>query len=355
MPGHALAGASIPAGMVEPGWEDHFRSAIFKIAETDFEDGLKMLDAYIAKFPRKPEGYFFYAAGVQEKIQKLNNLADLERFKKYAGECRKICKDNLAKKPGDTVSRMYLGAVNGYAGLLEARQRNLFRAFMDAVEAKGDLERAMAERPDLADVQFGLGMVYYFASRKGAEEGGAVAWVITKFITQGRDMRKEALEMIRRPVEAGTLSEDYARAALMWISLYEKKYDRARELAEYISKKFTRDAGSRWVKGRLAYLNGDYAEARRMFSESQEILRKRGVAMSRYKDLEIAIKFTEMRQSMDRRQWDGAEDIRRAIDDWLSGEPKISMEYQDEKNLLGYWRSEADNARKSMTFVTGGK
>ncbi|MBI4666467.1 MAG: hypothetical protein HY751_08670 [Nitrospinae bacterium] len=344
---------ALPPDMVAKGWEDRIRLAIVKISNTDFEDGLKIIDEYIKANPGRGDGYFYYAAGVQEKIQKLNDLSDLKRFSNHSNTGIEILERALAKNPNDTISRMYLGAMYGYMGLLEARQRNMLQAFMDAVEAKKNLERAMAERPDIPDIYFGLGMIYYFASRKSAEEGGMTAWVITKFITNGRDMRKEGVEMIRRAVEGKSLSEDYARAALMWISLYEKNYPRARDLGEYIAVKFPRDAGSRWVLGRVALVYKDCSTAQHNFSGAMDILKKRGVPDGNYRDVGVALQFAELCEGMERQQWEFSEKTLMRIDDWLKNDKKITLEYQDEKNLLSQWRKDVDVARKSMRFIRG--
>ena len=272
---------AIPPGMVEKGWDDVIVQGMAKVSNTDYEDGLKLFDDYIKAFPQNAEGYFYYAVALQEKIQKLNDLSELERFTKYSSTCKRILEAKLEKKPEDSVARMYLGAMHGYIGLIEGRQRNMLRAFLCLVDAKALLEQARKERPDIADITFGLGMIYYFSSRKGSEVGGMTEWVINKFITNGRDMRKEAVEMISKSIEDNALGKDYARAAIMWISLYDKNYPKARELAADISKRYPKDAGSRWVLGRVALVNGECAEGKARFGETVEILKKRGLPPAR--------------------------------------------------------------------------
>lgn len=349
----ASASWAIPQGMAEKGWEDVILDGIAKVSNTDYEEGLKLFDEYIKAFPLNGEGYFYFAVALQEKIQKLNDLGELARFNKYASTCKRIFEAKLEKNPDDTVARMYLGAMNGYIGLVEGRQRNLLRAFLSAVEAKSLLERARRERPDIADTGFGLGMIYYFSSRKSAEIGGMTEWIITKFITNGRDMRNEGVEMINQAVEGNALSRDYARAAIMWIRLYEKNYSKARELATDIAKRYPKDAGSRWVLGRVALVNKECGEAHIRFGEAVEILKKRGLPPARYQDVEMGRTFAMLCESIDHREWDESGRLVHKMDDWLNNDPKITLEYQDEKNLLEFWRRELDTARRSLRFIKG--
>jgi hypothetical protein len=132
--------------LVHEAWEEKVRDAIFKIADTDFEEGLEMLDAYIKAHPKTPEGYFLYAVGIQEKIQKSNDLKDLPRFYSYANRCKVLAKKALNKNKKDPVARFTLGTINAYIGLLEAKQRNLVSAFLSVRSATKILEKLTEER-----------------------------------------------------------------------------------------------------------------------------------------------------------------------------------------------------------------
>jgi len=337
--------------LIENGWEDRIRAAIFKVADTDFEEGLAMIGEYISAFPENPGGYFFYAAGVQEKIQKHNDLGELKRFYKYAEKCKEICEKILKRKPGDVRARFFLGGIHGYIGLLEAKQRNLFRAFINGIEAKKHLEWVVRKKPDLPDTYFGLGMLYYFSSRKGDEGGRLVSWIIRKFITHGKNMKRDGVEMIKRAVMNNALSSDYALAGLMWIHLYEREYDSAEQIAETMARRFTRDFASRWVLGRVALIKGDCAGARARFREILEISARQGIPLSRYPDIPMAIKMADLCQAMRDKKWDEARRLNEEIGRWLDDDPKVSIEYQDEKNVIEFWKQENDRIRKKLRFI----
>lgn len=340
-------------GLVEDGWEGRIRTAIFKVADTDFEDGLAIVAEYIEAFPENPGGYFFYAAGVQEKIQKLNDPGEIDRFYEYAGKCERLCEKKLRENPGDTAAMFFLGGVHGYIGLLEAKRRHMIKAFLSGVEAKKNLERVAAERPEIPDTYFGLGMLYYFASRKSQEGGYLLSWIIRKFITDGKNMKPEGVEMIKRSIVGGSLARDYALSSLMWIHLYEGQYEQAGQIAANMSQRFTRDTASRWVLGRVALERKECSRARRWFEDILDIAARKGLPPSRYPDVEAAIDMADLCESMGSARWEEAERLIGRMENRLERGLRIVIEYQDEKNLLEYWENELARARRTVGLVLG--
>ena len=338
-------------GMVEDGWETHVRSAVLKIADTNFDEGLAMLDEYIAATPKSPSGYFYYAVGLQEQIQKLNDFSLMPRFSKYAKQCQRLARQALRKDKNDSVSRLFIAATDGYIGMLEARQRNLLSAFKNGIEARRGLERVMKERPDIPDTYFGLGMIYYFSSKKGAEEGGVVSWIIKKFITGGRDMHDEGIDMLRTAINQNALSADYAKSSLMWIYLYDHQYEQAEKLALEVAGKFEHDTLSRWVLGRVALVENRCDDAKEMFEKVESINAQLDLPGSDFPELPVAIKKAEVCTSMKEKDFVYAYKLNREVLSWLDSEPKITLEYQDEKNLLKSWHNESRKLNKSLTLL----
>lgn len=338
-------------GMLAAGWEPLMREAIFRVADSRFEEGLAIIQRYIDAYPDDPAGYFFYAAGVQEKFQKRRDESELPRFFRYAEKCQSLAEERLRRDPDDTVARVYLGAADGYTGLVHARQRNLLRAFKNGVETKTRLEQARLENPEILDSWFGLGMLYYYASRKREEEGGLTGWVIEKFITGGKDMRLEAAAMIRRAYEGEALSSDYARAALMWIALFEGRYAEAEALALATSARFTNDLLSRWTLGRVALAQGRCVEAEEWFGKVDAMITRQALPRGEYRDVEMALNLARACHAL---ATDRLADARRSNDEvrkWLAGDPKITLEYQDEKRLLAAWRKETGEMERRITAL----
>jgi tetratricopeptide (TPR) repeat protein len=338
-------------GMVEEGWDERIREGISKIADLKFEEGLIIFDEYIKAFPDNPGGYFYYAAGVQEKIQKMGDFSELKRFNKYAKKCQRLAKKRLRSNPRDSVARIFLGATDGYIGLLEARRRHLLRAFKNGIDTKKHLERAIAERQDIPETYFGLGMLYYFSSRKAEEEGGLVSWVIRKFITNGKDLRQEGIEMLKHVIDSDALSRDYARSAIMWIYLYEHDYIIAKSIARELAYEFTRDTLSRWVLGRVALVQGRCDEAKHWFEKIVEINTLLKTPKALHQEVPVAIKKAEVCSKTRDKKFMEAYALNEEILVWLKGDPKVTLEFQDEKNLIKFWKAESEWTRKKLNHL----
>ncbi len=338
-------------GLVADGWEEHIRRAVFKIADTRFDEGLELLEEYIEANPKSASGYFFYAAALQEKIQKMNDFSLMPKFRKYANRSQMLAKYEIRQGRNVSVSRLFLAATDGYVGMLAARQRNLLTAFKNGIEARRGLEKVIKERPEIPDTYFGLGMIYYFSSKKGAEEGGMVAWIIRKFITGGRDMHAEGIEMLNKSIDENALSADYARSALMWIYLYDHQYAKAKKLAREVANKFQHDSLSRWVQGRVALVEGRCDDAREMFNKVHT-LNIEGLKLpeSDFPELPVALKKADVCAEMEKGNYIHAYKLNREILKWLKSKPKITLEYQDEKNLLKEWLEESQQLDERLEF-----
>jgi len=338
-------------GMLAGGWEPLMREAIFRVADSRFEEGLAIIQRYIDAYPDDPAGYFFYAAGVQEKFQKRRDEREAARFFRYAEKCQSLAEERLRRDPADTVARVYLGAADGYTGLVHARRRNLLRAFKNGVETKTRLEQARLENPEILDSWFGLGMLYYYASRKRDEEAGLTGWIIEKFITGGKDMRQEAAAMIRRAYEGEALSRDYARAALMWIALFEGRHGEAEALALATSARFTNDLLSRWTLGRVAMAQGRCAEAEEWFGKVDALITTQALPRGEYRDVEMALNLARACQALAADRLTEARRYNGEVRAWLAGDPKITLEYQDEKRLLAAWRKETGELERRISAL----
>jgi tetratricopeptide (TPR) repeat protein len=335
-----VANDALSFSMVDPEWEDRIRNAIYLVADSQYDEGLSIVEQYIKAHRSDPAGYFLYAVGVQEIIQKKNDLSEVPRFEKYADLCTRKALQVMRRDPKDGVARLVYGAIHGYAGLVEARKDSLLAAFLSARTAVQYLEELIAERQDIDDAYFGLGMIYYFASRKTAEEGGMTAWVIESFITHGKDMRQEGIAHINRAINANPYARDYARSALMWINLYDHHYERAHDMALEISKRFPRDTISRWVLGRTALVRGDCDEATARFLEIEQINDSRGRSVTDFPDVVAGRDMANLCTLIRDDEIVKAQMVHRRLVTWIENEPKIAIEYQDAKNLVTFWRQE---------------
>ena len=345
------ANATDGFAFVDPPWEERIREAIFKVADTDFEEGLAIIDAYIKAHPNQSVGYFLYAAGVQEKIQKFDDMSEAKRFFRYANKSKQLANREMGQNKKDATAKLVYGAIHGYIALIDARNRNLLSAFKNAIVSRKHLEELTEERSDIPDAWFGLGMTYYFASRKSEEEGGMIAWIIRRFITHGEDRKADGIKMIERSITDNAYATDYAISALMWIRLYDHNYRKAKKLATEMAPRYTRDTISRWVLGRVALVERDCDGAERWFAEINRLNAEQNLDMEKFVDVKNAQKMALLCKLVKDKKIEKANRLNTEIKKWLDGNPKAVIEYQDEKNLIAFWKQEAKKTDRLLTIL----
>ncbi len=325
-------------GMIHEGWGDKMSKGIANIANAQYDEGLVIFSEYIKAFPKDPAGYFFSAAAVKEKMQKDNDLGDLDTFFEYADKVKQVCQEMLLKNVNDTVAKVYLGGMYGYISMVEIKRGNLVSALFKAVDAKKNLEAAQKEDPDIPDTYFGLGMLYYFASLKSKKEGGFTGWIITNFITHGKDMMERGVELTQKAIDMGSVGSDFARGAIIWMRLYQKDFTRAKALAEKMAERFLRDTSSRWVLGRVALIDDDCSSARKWFEEIAAIIKKYSAPEAKYPDVDNALKMVRLCELVEEKKWSEVRALKKEVNRWLNGKPKVAIEYQEEENLIASWK-----------------
>ena len=134
----------------------------------------------------------------------------------------------------------------------------------------------------------------------------------------------------------------------MWIYLYERKYGNAKALALEVAERFPRDTMSRWVLGRVALADGECAQAGKRFGEVEKINSLLNLPASDYQDVDTGIKKAEICAMMKNREYGKARELNRQILAWLKSHPKITLEYQDEKNLVKFWLEESLELDKKL-------
>jgi hypothetical protein len=98
------------------------------------------------------------------------------------------------------------------------------------------------------------------------------------------------------------------------------------------------DIKSRWVLFRTALVDDDCIVAEEKLGEIKAILIKKEIDLARYKDIYAAELMANRCVAMEDHDYDSAEKYNNAIGDWLDDDPQASIEYQDEKRLLQFFR-----------------
>ncbi|MBC8283086.1 MAG: hypothetical protein H8E32_04675 [Nitrospinae bacterium] len=147
------------------------------------------------------------------KIEKVSNdfLVYSNRVKDLAHE---IKNDDSKSTDQEAQANLFLGAAEGYIGIFEYGQGNLFEALVNGFQADNHLEEALQLNPELVDGYFGLGMYRYGNSRLGG---------IGNFIMQGgKDLRQVGLNHIEHSILKGASALPLAMKTLAWFYISEQ-------------------------------------------------------------------------------------------------------------------------------------
>lgn len=169
--------------------------------------------------------YNFYFSGLLGELchtlaftsqYKIQEIAD--RFILHSNRAKEIANEIL-DTPDLTISQqaqanLYLGGAEGYIGIFEYGEGNLFKALVNGFSADTHLEKALSLDPSQIDAHFGLGIYRYGNSRLGG---------IGNFVMQrGRDMRQVGLDHIERAIKEQAPSKPLALKTLAWFYISEQ-------------------------------------------------------------------------------------------------------------------------------------
>ena len=303
----------------------------------NYDKAEKILKQYIEKHPEGPEGYFFLAATYFEYMNAFRDDSKASLFKKYAKLCTKKAKKYIKKDKNNATGYFYMGGIAGYKGLFKAREQKLISAFRQAVISKRNLEKALKLDPELYDSYFGLGTLYYFASKKHVEEGGLVGWIIKKFITNDKDMRGEAVAMINKAITHGRMTSELAYSTLMWIKMSEKDYITAYDMANNVIEKYPDDMHGYWVRARVEMINGNCEEATINLNTIMGLIENKNLPLSNFNVVQTGLLLAQT--CMNIGNWERRK-ITKAIRNIrmsLVKYEKIVIEYQNARQVAKDW------------------
>jgi tetratricopeptide (TPR) repeat protein len=257
--------------------------------------------------------YHFYFSGLLGEL--CHTLAFTSRYKIQEIADRFIHHSNRAKELANTIlntpdltvseqaqANLYLGGAEGYIGIFEYGEGNLFKALVNGFSADTHLEKALALDPGQIDAHFGLGIYRYGNSRLGG---------IGNFIMQsGRDLRQVGLDHIERAIKEKAPSKPLALKTLAWFYISEQfnprnsKIPKGKPLSVSVSRskalKFMEELETEYFKNppytnfignkelammqALQYvLDGNYTSAKIKFEKVLEVaedLKARGFAVN---------------------------------------------------------------------------
>ncbi len=258
------------------------------------ERAKKVFSDFIENHPEHPQGYFFMAGMYAESITLSHDWSGMANFEKYADLTIKKANKLIKLNKKDPTGYFYLGNIHGYYGLLHGQMQNFFKAFISSVKTVKNLKKSLELNKELYDSYYGLGTIYYYASKKHIESGGMVGWVVKKFITEGRDMRAEALEMLKKAVAGKGITADFAQSVLMWIAISEGRDDDAKTIGMRMSKKYPLDKRPRWGLGRIALLQAECGNAGRHFDKIVQMINRENLPPKSFPEVQNAVEISRV-------------------------------------------------------------
>ncbi|MZG52932.1 MAG: hypothetical protein F3744_02625 [Nitrospinae bacterium] len=335
-------------------WFDRFQEKIegLEAAAPSLENRVELMKFYFNYTGLLGELTHTLAFTSKYRIEKISRefLSYSNRVKDLANE---ILNDDTKTEAQEAEADLFLGAAEGYIGIFEYGQGNLFQALINGFQADNHLEEALVLNPDLVDGYFGLGMYRYGNSRLGG---------FGNFIMQGgEDLRQVGLNHIEHAILKNASAMPLAMKTLAWFYISEQINPRNKDLpAEHpLSNTKTRqnawalliELENRYFKGPAPYphfignkeiammkalqyvLDKNYTQAETEFKKVLEIsehLKKRGFAINPQltSSVEAGIKFCSL-MLWEKKDTKGCAEIQEQIDFLNSGGSMV--EYDSKK------------------------
>ena len=329
--------ASFAYELYDPAEVVELKRGIYFVFTGDLEKSQNIFLKYIKKHPERPEGYFLMACRYAEYMNAYRDRTDMAKFKMYAKMTIKKSNELIRAHPDDPTGYFFIGNLKGYTGMFDGQDQNWVQAFMDAVAVKKNLEKALELDPTLYDCYFALGTIYYYASKKQADDGGLVGYIIRKFITNNGDMRSAGIRMIEKAVTHGNLAIDSAKSALLWVNMSEENYEVSERLASELGQKYPRDRRYFWAKARIGLAKNNCASAMENFNEITKLNEEEGLGLMRLPEVQNGQGVATMCLNLNVWKCNEAFQVVKDLQYQVSHEETVWLEYPNANKVINEW------------------
>lgn len=214
--------------------EEAARLALLDTLYYRTEDWMRLFEKKISQTQSVPQNlqtemelmkHHFYLAALNVELS--HNLGFTRKYKIDEIEDNCLAHIRLAKKIANAIllkenlptqeaaqAYLYLGAAEGYLGILEFGAGNFIQALINGFQADNHLEKGLVLAPERNDAYLGLGVYRYSNSRMGG---------IGNFLMQGGDdLRQIGISFIERAVRKGEITTPLAIKTLAWFYISEQ-------------------------------------------------------------------------------------------------------------------------------------
>lgn len=201
-----------------------------------------------------PIGYLYLAGAIQSKMIAYEENLNRKRFFALLDSTIILSEKILAdcRQSDSALCYLFLGHQNAYRAVWEARFGSNFSAMSYGFKARNMYDKGVETDSTLIDLYFGLGSYHYWKTVKA----GILTWTgIFK-----NDKEKGIIE-INRAIDSSLFSKNVARAAIIWVYINEKEYDRAIAMAQQMHFKYPNGNFFLWPQAESYFKQGKYPNA----------------------------------------------------------------------------------------------
>ena len=222
---------------------------------TRFDEAIALIEQQIAKNSQNYQAYFYLAATLNSKMTHFENQQDEAAFNAAIDSCIRLLETALKDTSGlapDLRAHMlfYLGSAYGYLAYFQGRSGKYLAALSNGIASNNLLHDAVELDSTLYDAYLGIGVFKYWRYSKLH----FISWL--PFIPDERD---EGIEMIKKSVHAGSLSQFMAMHQLIYILTDYAQADEALIYADQVVRRYP-DSQFMWWAAARAYDRSDHFE-----------------------------------------------------------------------------------------------
>ena len=228
------------------------------IYQDNYLDAKVYADTLIAINTNDPIGYLFKAGVLLgEMTDRETNLYPIE-FNELIEKTLTLVDSNITKSDSNLIAWSYLcqGHAYAYISLYESRFGSMTSALKSGFKAKSAYHEGLNFDSTVYDLYGGLGMYHYWKSAKA----GFLRWIHVF-----NDDKQLGIDELHLAIDSSEISDEAARASLVWIYLDSKNYDTALVMAKEMYQKYPDGKTFLWAIAKIQFASGGYDKAIEVF------------------------------------------------------------------------------------------
>ncbi len=217
------------------------KKGIYEIIKQNYDGAETVFDTLEEKFPQLPFGKIYLAAGKIAQAYDYGNPYD-EKFilKNLKGAIDQS--KSLVEKSNNNVWYIYsLALSQGYYAYYEALNKNWISALNEGINSISNFNKCLFLDSAFYDADVALGTFKYWKSKKTE---------ILNFLPVFKNEESQGIELLKIAIKHSFYNKYLAMNSLIWIYIEQKKFSKAKYLAEDALNEFPESRLFMWVLAR---------------------------------------------------------------------------------------------------------